>query len=133
MNPTEYTVGQKVYVKYFGSWRWFYTTGVVSKVTPAGMVDVIIGHQSTSTRFRPNGKVQKLKDLYSTDYELDDISYEERVALIASEDRAKNAVNLINLVKAENVRETWGKDGLLAEVNRLQELLMAARTAVEGI
>jgi hypothetical protein len=134
-----YTVGQKIFIKHFGSWNWYYTPAVVAKVSPAGLVDVKFGYTlednaNPPKRFLANGKIQKKKGVYESDYEIDTMPFDERVAALASEERAKSAAAALSLVKPEErIRAEWGKDGLLAEVARLQTLLDTARTAVEEI
>ena len=128
---TNYTVGQQVYIVRSGSWECHYSKGTVTKVTPAGAVDVKVG-DSDPIRFRDG---QSVKQGFSRAgaYWLDKVTIEEREAALAKEQRSKEAVAKIRAIEVHQVRHQWGKDSLMEEVNRLQAQLDAARAAVEAI
>jgi hypothetical protein len=128
MNKT-YTAGEKVFTVRFGSWNCFFTPATVTKVTPKGQIVVTFASGNTS-RFNADGSVIG-SDSYCS--KLDDVSYEERIARLAEEDRAKTAVSKIKDIQVNAVYAQWGKDGLMKEIVRLQALLDAAKEAVEAI
>jgi hypothetical protein len=121
-------VGDKIYVRRFGSWNWFYSPVEVVKKTTSGMIDVQFYPDGPLKRFRANGKEVGKND----EYELDDIPFTERAAKLAAEERAKEAADAIRRVQG-SAKGEWGKAHLLEEVERLQGLLNIAREAVESI
>jgi hypothetical protein len=124
--------GDEIYVARFTGHDMSYTPAKVVKVTPAGLVDVAIGSQETTTRFRADGKLQG-GDRYR-DYELDSIPFAERKAYLAREGRLRQAAYAVSAIKAEGgVNARWGTDGLIDELKRLQDLLDAARAKVEEV
>ena len=121
--------GDKVYIACMGRWDTYYSVGTVTKVTPAGMVDVQIG-DGEPMRFRPDGKLRG-KGYHE---QLDSLPFEERAALLAKEKRAQAAARAISQITVQgNVNSKWGVDGLTEELDRLQGLLDAARAAVAAV
>ena len=124
-------VGDPIYICRSGSWDTHYTKGTIVKVTPAGMVDVQVGTLEPM-RFRPDGKLQGKKG-FRAEY-LDTISFAEREAIMAKNNRARAAENAISDIKVQgNVNFHWGAVSMTEELNRLEALITAARAKVEAI
>jgi hypothetical protein len=125
-------VGDSVYVVRSGNWDSHYTAGRVIKVTAGGQVDVVVG-TGEPIRFRADGCKQGSKSRWDT-LELDTMPFEERKIELAKKERLRHAANLLHPITVNsgaNVR--WGKEGLIRELDRLQDLINAARAAVEAI
>jgi hypothetical protein len=124
-------VNDKIFLARMGSWDMHYSEGTVTKVTPAGLVDVQIG-TCEPMRFRADGKLQGGKGYH--EYELDRMPYDERKADLAKKQRAQESAGLIQKIAAQQgVNFKWGKDGLNTELDRLQVAIDAARASVEAI
>lgn len=122
-----YSVGDSVYVYRWGG----YMSGRVVKVSPSGLVDVLIGAATEPTRFRKDGREQGAK--YGG-YQLDELAFEARTTFLVAEKAAQKTVEALKQVRcSELCNYHWGKDGLMAEVARLQALLDLARAKVEAI
>lgn len=122
--------GKQIYLARPGNWDTHFTIATIVKVHPSGMMDVQIGG-CEPMRFLANGKKQGGG---YRDYYLDNVTFDERAALLATEQREREAVAAINAVAPESgVNRKWGKDGLQREVARLQELLNAAQAKVDAI
>lgn len=125
------TVGADIYVGRFTGHDWQFVPGKVVKVTPSGRCDVETVRGSI---YHFNAKGVQLGEAYRP-YELDmHIPFAERAAELSRIDRAKQAARTVEaVVISRGVNYQWGKDGLSAEVARLQTLLDVARAAVESI
>jgi hypothetical protein len=136
---TTLTVGQKVHLVHGNSYLSF-VKGEVVKITPSGLVDIQVGKigegnpLGRTIRLNKDGYEQGAQRYGSMTYFLDFISFEERIQAQELEQRTKHAANTIYVIKREDgVNYKWGKDGLQAEVARLQVLLDLAKEAVEAI
>lgn len=124
-------IGDKVYIvhSYTGWGRNSYTPGVVSKITPSGLIDVQTGPNNRVTRFGKNKKE------YAQRYGggcIDNMPFEERELEVATLNRIGKAAAALAKVTAESRRYDT-KEELIAEVERLQALLMEATTLVLGV
>jgi len=132
MEDKQQQIGSKVYVARHSSGfsgAIYYNIGEVVKITPGGIVVVRLNGSLSTVRFKDSRGMGDDKNYY-----LDTVTFDERTALIAQKDRVISAVGLINNIKVDGyVKAQWGKEGLAAEVARLQTLLDAAKAAVEAI
>lgn len=125
----------KINDKVFVSESWSggsssYHQGTVVKITPKGMIDVQIGAGVEAIRFNADG----VGVGYNSRKYLDKIPFDERVTLLAQEQRAKKAANaLVGIQSQAGINYCWGKEGLQTEITRLQDLLNAAKILVEAI
>ena len=134
-----YSKGDKVFIATMhGCWDPTYNKGVVSHVTPSGLVDVLIGAATSPTRFRSSDG-RPLGDKYSRDY-LDNIPYNEREAELVRRrgpqwDQGRNAVWAILAVRSGslNIDADWSKSDLTREISALEDKLATARAAVDMI
>ncbi len=124
-------VGDKVYLARSGSWTMYFRVGTVVKRT-ATTIDVQVG-DSAPDRFRIDGQRQG-GDRYN-DWSIDThFTFEQRAALIAQDERTQQASHAITAIKPKDgINPRWGKDGLQAEVARLEALLADAKAKVEAI
>lgn len=122
--------GEEVFVK--DTYGTVYLPGRVTKVTPKGFVDVLIGDSACPVRFRPDGRESGATPFRCR--HLDDLSFTEREANNAALKRIEYAAHLLNAVRLkETVRGTWSKESLLSLVNELEARVHDARTATEAI
>ena len=125
-------IGDRVFVSRSSSWNMRYMPGKVFKITPSGMVDILINGSMAPTRFRNGREIGG--SFLGYFLVLDHLPYEEREALIAKEDRAKAAAAAINAIKPEErVQHTWSKELMVEEVLKLQMKLDEAKNAVDTI
>ncbi len=128
---TKLVVGENVFVaEFLGSWGGpTYTKGVVQKITPSGMIDVLIGFAKEPTRFRADGRS---RGEYSK-RQIDGLmTFEEREAELGKEERARTANTALQLVTCEKLHNPEQLT-LVEEAKRLQGLLDAANKLIEAI
>lgn len=123
-------VGDKVYIRHMGSWDATYTPSTVTKVTPKGLVDVVVGADTKPRRFLITGNEQGCSWKYMNS--LDTLPFDERTALLAQVERTKLAAAAINEVRAD-VRYNYGKTSLLKYVEQLEQAVAKARALTEAI
>ena len=130
MNFATLKAGDPVFVASFlGSWGGpNYTKGVVQKITPSGMIDVLIGFAKEPTRFNSDGRS---RGKYSRE-QIDGMTFAEREADLNKEERIKKANTALQAVAAEKFRNPNELD-LVKEADRLQNLLDAANKLIEAI
>jgi hypothetical protein len=122
-------VGQKVFVVQYYSWgNDSYTSGVVSKITPSGFIDVLIGCSASPKRFYCVGKE---RGEYSNRY-LDDMPYEDRKVDIARREKLSEANNALSKIASEKMRNPEKID-LVKELARLRSILDSVQALVEVI
>jgi len=121
--------GDKVFIAQFlGSWGGpSYTRGVVQKITPSGMIDVLIGHGTAPTRFNPDGRQRG-----STYCQLDNRPFAEREADLDQRGRIAKANEALQAIAPEKFRNPE-KATLILEVARLQNLLDNAKKLIEVV
>lgn len=123
-------VGEKVHVAYSGSWSVRYTAGEVIRVTPSGICTVRIGNAiHLEQRFNPRGRC--LEEFYKRNTYLDDMPFEAREKCINHEKSVKSAVELLRRVQPGSIINS--KEFLLEESARLQNLLDAAKAAIDAL
>lgn len=128
---TKLVAGEKVFVAQFlGSWGGpTYTPGIVQKITPSGMIDVVIGFGKEPTRFNPDGRS---RGKYTREQIDGLMTFEEREADLAKRDRIQAANNALQTIAVEKMRNPEQLD-LVKEVERLRGLLDAADKLIEAI
>lgn len=117
-------VGDKIHVCSYDR----YMEGVITKVTPAGLVDVRCGEHTR--RYKADGSLHGAQKWERG--QLDNVSFDQRKAIIASEQRAYMARVQVSLIKAEVGRYS-GKTELCDELDRLQGQIDAARQLIAEI
>jgi hypothetical protein len=142
-STTRPTVGQACYIIDGYSGRAL--PAVVVKVTPAGRVDAVGKHQITNmstlttmpgctpARF---GTDRYARGSHASPYHRDRITFDvatvtARLEREAASIKAANALCAVTVTP--QVRSTWGKESLEAEVTRLQALLDTASALVVAI
>jgi hypothetical protein len=133
LNMTGLKVGDKFYSVRFNGHGHTYTNMVVTKVTPKGFVDGRYEHNELAEPIRYNPQGVEIGDSYRKS-EIDSMPYDERTAELAKEERAKKAANAVaKVINNCNCNLRWGKEGMLAELDKLQAELNAARELVNNI
>ena len=141
--------GTRVYIVRSDSWETRYHAGVVVKVTPSGMVDVLLDHQIADlTTLTPatnsDGKPHEPNRFYNTGIEggvdlgrrngMLEFDLEEVERQAEARKTAVDAANALNAVHAASmVNPVWSKHIMEQEVVRLQELLDKARFLVDSL
>ncbi len=129
---TKLVAGEKVFIAQFlGSWGGpNYIPGTVQKITPSGMIDVLIGFAKEPTRFNADGR-ERSKSTYRE--QIDGLmTFEEREADLAKRDRIRAANDALQAVVPEKMRNPEQLD-LVKEFSRLLSLLEAANKLIEAI
>ena len=128
----QYIVGEKVFIRTPGAWGPdIWEVGLVAKITPTGVIKVDVNGREIA--FTSSGRQRG--DPYRKHLD-DKMSFTERSSWIATEKRIKDASKAIqDVTPTPDMRRWWlfDKIQMKAEVDRLQGLLDAARTAVEEI
>ncbi len=126
------TVGESVYMVRYNGYGNSYTAGSVVKVTPSGMADVAANGTTYTTRFNKDGyEVGKEK---FRRYDIDEMPFDERTALLAKEERRKNAAHALKYIKPAELNTLHAdKESMLSEVKRMRDELDAAVLLVEAI
>jgi len=124
--------GDSVFIgQFYGSWGGpSYTRGVVQKITPSGMIDVLIGHSQQPTRFNPDGRQRGAS--FGHAEQIDGMPFAEREADLDRRNRAQKANTALTAVVAEKMRNPE-KDDLQKEAARLQSLLDEANKLIEAV
>jgi hypothetical protein len=123
-------VGDKVFLVRYYSWgsRDAFREGVVSKITPSGLIDVKV--RGLTTRFDKNGRERATYNGERIDTEM---SFEERLSHQAMLGRIDIAAVALRVVTTEERRRYNTKEELIEEVERLYKLLAEANLLVQGV
>jgi hypothetical protein len=121
------TVGQQVFMVTWNGYNHSYQAGTVMKITPKGLFDVGYGSgELDPVRFNSSG-IEIGRSYRKSS--IDPMPFDERVAWLAEQELLKKVTTAITKIAASNnVKHTWGRDGLTEELDRLQGLITDART-----
>jgi len=124
-------VNDQVFVSQYYSWGSpIYIKGVVQKLTPSGMIDVLIGYATEPTRFNSEGRERGVSASLAA--RIDNLPFSERETAIAKEERGKAANAALQAIKVENFCNP-DAETLRAETTRLQILLDKTKKLIEAI
>lgn len=136
---TKLVAGDNVFVgQFFGGFGVpigvRYTKGVVMKITPSGLIDILVGNMLLPTRFNSDGSSRGGRD--SSERIDTAMTFEEREINLARAERIKQASGALSLVicqKLQHLGILISKGVLLAELERLSLLLIDAQRTIEAI
>jgi len=123
-------VGDKTYLVQHYGWgcRPQYTPGVVQKVTPTGLIDIVVGFGKEPTRFKADGSQQGTRHGYL----IDEMGFAEREVDIARTERIEAACNALQAIEPEKLRNPEVLD-LVKEHERLQTALNEVRKLIDAV
>lgn len=131
MTQAQITIGQEVVIAHHGSFTTHYNFGyTVAKVTPSGQVVVKRTSDGQERRFDKH-----LREMGVASYRGDTLYTDvaEIRARVAKKDLAHAASDAIKAVRVDDCKPTYGLDYMQEQVEKLQALVDAARTAVDAL
>lgn len=123
--------GDKVFIAhYYGGWSGpGYTPSTISKITPSGIIDVLIGFSKEPTRFSAEGRERGKFSRRQIDTEM---TFAEREADLERNKRIEAANAALQSIAPEKLRRPERSD-LVKEIERLRILLEKADKLIEAI
>lgn len=127
-------VGDKVFIVHsYGGWllRNQYTPGVISKITPTGLIDVQVGPNKVIYRYGKN--LREYGQGWRGDWIDTEMTFEDRAVDNQKFGRIDKAAVAISKVVATGNRRYDTKEELVEEIERLKALLEEANLLVQGV